>query len=296
MTPTTARQILQLIDSPGRLLSLRDVSGRTPCEIFKHTFSQQAAANPRWSTTELQLQMVGIFEDIVDGGVLRLEDEDVDWSVITDNPEDLRTVLQSQYNEVINNAKNGIVVEAVDGSNAFHAQAALMTIHDALTDLRSLEKFISIGIDANDYDNYGRTPLEAVITQPRDYETELTTSEKVSLLFDKGKASVHSRNRLGHTPLYSAAIRGLDRTVEALLRRGSHTNIRDNDGQSLLKAVIEASHRAFVEYCESGYCRYHEAQCSRIEECKMLLERYGAVSDPTPAQSMGYAARRPILQ
>jgi ankyrin repeat protein len=296
MTPTTARQILQLIDSPGRLLSLRDVSGRTPCEIFKHTFSQQVTANPRRSTTELQLQMVGIFEDIVDGGVLRLKDEGVDWSIITDNPEDLRTALQNQYSEVINNAENGIVVEAVDGSNAFHAQAALMTFHDAPTDLRSLKKFISIGIDANDYDNYGRTPLEAVITQPRDYETELTTSEKVSLLIDRGKASVHSRNRLGHTPLYSAAIRGLDRTVEALLRRSSHTNIRDNDGQSLLKAVIEASHRAFVEYCESGYCRYHEAQCSRIEECKMLLERYGAVPDPTPAQSMGYAARRPIPQ
>ncbi len=291
--PDTARQILNLIDVPGRQLSLRDVSGRTPCEIFKHTFVQEASVNPRWSTTESQLQMLGIFEDIVDGGVLRLNDENVDWSnIAADSLEALRAALQNQYTEVIDNAKNGIAVEAVDGSNAFHAQAALTTIHNAATDLSNLEKFISVGIDANDYDKGGRTPLEAIITQPRDYETELTTSEKVSLLIDMGKASVHSRNRLGHTPLYSAAIRGLDRTVEALLRRHSCTNIRANDGQSLLQAVIDAGHRAFVEYYESGYCRYHEAQCSRIEECKVLLERHGAVPDPTPAQSMGYVVRR----
>jgi ankyrin repeat protein len=294
MSPHTAREILKLIEEPGRQLSLRDVYGQTPCEIFKYTFLQQASINPRWSATEPQLQMLGTLEDIVDGGVLRLKDEGVDLPGVTDNPGESRAALQNQYNEVIENAQNGIVVEAADGSNAFHAQAALVIIHEAPTDLCSLEKFISSEINTNDYDNEGRTPLEATITQPRDYETELTTSEKVSLLIDKGKASVHSRNRLGHTPLYSAAIRGLNRTVEALLLRGSHVNIRANDGQSLLRAVTDAGHRAFVEYCESGYCRYHEAQCSRIEECKVLLERYGAVLDPTPAQAMGYAVvRRP---
>ena len=288
ISPQTAREILQLIETPGRHLSLRDVFGRSPCEIFKQTFQRQASTKPRWSSPELQLQIFGIFEDIVDDGVLRLGGEGID-SQGTNNPDELRATLQRQYKEVIDNAKNGIAVEAMDGSNAFHAQAGLMTENDAATDLYSLEKFISVGIDANDYDNKGRTPLEAIITQPKDYENELTKSEKVSLLIDKGRACVHSRNRLGHTPLYSAAIRGLDRTVEALLLRGSLVNIRANNNVGLLDAVTDAFDRAFVEYLESRLeSKYHEAQCSRIEACKVLLERYGAVSHPTPAQAMEY--------
>jgi hypothetical protein len=66
MSPHTAREILKLIEEPGRQLSLRDVYGQTPCEIFKHTFLQQVSTNPRWSTTEPQLQMLGFFENIVD--------------------------------------------------------------------------------------------------------------------------------------------------------------------------------------------------------------------------------------
>jgi hypothetical protein len=296
MALETARQILELIDAPGRLLSLRDVSGQTPYDLLKHNLLQQVSANDTWSTMELKRQLAVDFEHLVNGGVLRLTDKGVDRSRITDNLEEMRAMLQHQYKAVIDNAINGIAVEAVDGSNAFHAQAALTTIHDGPTDLRSLEKFIAVGIDANYYDKYGRTPLEAIITLPRDYETELTTSEKVSLLIDKGKASVNSRNRLGHTPLYSAAIRGLDRTVEVLIQRGSHVNIRDNDGKSLLEAVFEASRQAFEEYLVSPYCRYHEAQVSRIEECKVLLERHGAVLDPTSAQAMGYALKSPALQ
>jgi ankyrin repeat protein len=298
ISPQTAREILNLIETPGRLLCLRDVSGRTPCEIFKHTFQQQASTDPRWSSPEIQLQSIGIFEDIVDDGVLRLGDEGIDWHRVTNNPDELRSKLQSQYKEVIDNATNGIAVEAMDGSNAIHAQASLMAAQNAATDLCDLEKFISVGIDANDYDNRGRTPLEAIITQPRDYENELTKSEKVALLIDKGRASVNSRNRLGHTPLYSAAIRGLDRTVEVLLRRGSHVNIRANNNKSLLDAVQDAWDRALIEYLDSRLdSKYHEAQCSRIEACKVLLERYGAVSNPSPAQSMGYpVSRRPLRQ
>jgi len=289
ISPQTAREILKLVETPGRYLSLRDVSGRSPSEVFKQTFQRQAYANPRWSITELQLQNIGIFEEIVNDGVLRLGDEGIDLQRFTNNPEELRATLQNQYKEVIDNARNGISVEAVDGSNAFHAQAGLMTADDAATDFCSLEKFISVGIDTNDYDNRGRTPLEAIITQPKDFENELTKSEKVSLLISKGKASVHSRNRLGHTPLYSAAIRGLDRTVEVLLQHGSYVNIRANDNVSLLDAVKGAWDRALMEYLEFRLkSKYHEVQCSRIEACKVLLERYGAVSDPLPAQSKGY--------
>lgn len=296
ISPQTAREILTLIETPGRHLCLRDVFGRTPCEIFKHTLQRQASTASRWSSPELQLQNFDIFEDSMGDGVLRLGDEGIDWQGDTNNPDESRAALQSQYKEVIDNAENGIVVEAMDGSNAFHAQAGLMTQQNAATDLRSLEKFISIGIDTNDYDNRGRTPLEAIITQPKDYENELTKSEKVALLIDKGKASVHSRNRLGHTSLYSAAIRGLDRTVEVLLQRGSHVNIMANNNKSLLDAVKDAWNRALMEYIESPLdSKYHEAQCSRIEACKVLLERYGAVSDPSLAQAMGYSVFRPPL-
>jgi ankyrin repeat protein len=293
MSPHTARQILNLIDESGRQLSLRDVTGRTPWEVLQNTCHQQASVNPRWSIAELQLQMLGIFEDIANSGVLRLESELAGWPKVVDDQKDLQTILQNQYEEVIKNAKNGIVVEAFDGSNAFHAEASPMIIHETMEDLSNLKKFIEVGIDVNQYDSEGRTPLEAIITQPRECETELTKSEKVSLLIDKGGAKVYFRNRLGHTPLYSAAIRGLDRTVESLLLRGSHPNIIANDGQSLLRAVDDAEQEAFMEYLESGRCQYHEAQCSRIEECKMLLKRYGAVLDPTPAQAMGYPPGSP---
>jgi ankyrin repeat protein len=287
ISPLTAREILSLLEAPARQLSIRDVYGRSPYAIFQQTYLQEASKNARWSTTELQLQMFGYFEDVIsNGGVSRLSNESLDWPKIANNL-DARITLQSQYKEVINNARNGVDKEAVDGGNAFHAQAALLTAQDAVTDLECLENFIAVGIDANHYDMAGRTPLEAIITLSRESETELTTSEKVTLLIDKGKANVHSRNRLGHTPVYSAAIRGRDRTVEALLNRNSHVNIRANDGQSLLGAVKAAWNQALLDN-GPGPNPYYETQCSRIEACKLLLERAGAVSDPTPAQALGY--------
>jgi ankyrin repeat protein len=288
ISPQTAREILSLLEAPARQLSIRDVYGRSPYEIFQETYLQEASKHARWSTTELQLQMVGYFEDVIsNGGVSRLSNESLDWPKIANNLDHSRITLQSQYKEVIDNARNGVDKEAVDGGNAFHAQAALLTAHDAATDLECLENFIAVGIDADHYDMAGRTPLEAIITLSREGETELTTSEKVSLLIDKGKANVHSRNRLGHTPVYSAAIRGRDRTVEVLLNQNSHVNIRANDGQSLLGAVKAAWNQALLDN-GPGPSPYYETQCSRIEACKLLLERAGAVSDPTPDQALGY--------
>lgn len=287
ISPQTVLELLKITDCPGRQLCLRDVSGRTPYDILKETYHRKASNNPSWSITAPQSQIFRILQRIMDDGVLRLRDDTCDLLRVTADPDDSQSRLRSQYETVIENAEKGIAIEAVDGSNAFHSQAGLMILHDAAADLGSLERFIALGIDTNSYDAAGRSPLEATIVQPRKYETELTTSEKVSLLIDMGKANVHSRNRLGHTPLYSAAIRGLDRTVQALLIRKSHVNIRANDGKSLLDAVSETWNQAFLEY-QSGSRQYREAQCSHIEACKVLLERYGAVSNPTPAQALGY--------
>lgn len=286
ISPQTALGILDMVDCPGRQLRLRDVSGRTPYAILKDTYQREASRNPRWNISEPETRIFEVFRTMMDKSVPRPLDNTYDLLKVTADPHDLQTKLHSQYKAVIENAENGIAIEAADGSNAFHAQAALM-LHDAATDLSSIERFIALGIDANDYDMAGRTPLEATIIQPRNYETELTTSEKVSLLIDKGKANVHSRNQLGHTPLYSAAIRGLDRTVQALLIRKSHVNIRANDGKSLLDAVEEAWNQAVFED-QSGSRQYRETHSSRIEACKILLERYGAVSNPTPAEALGY--------
>ena len=287
ISPPTVLELLKIIDCPGRQLCRRDVSGRTPYDILKETYHRKASNNPSWSIVVPQGQIFRILQGIMDEGVLRLRDDTCDFLRVTADPGDSQSRLRSQYETVIENAEKGIAIEAVDGSNAFHSQAALMILQEATADLGSIERFIAFGIDTNSYDAAGRSPLEATIIQPRKYETELTTSEKVSLLIDMGEANVHSRNRLGHTPLYSAAIRGLDRTVQALLSRKSHVNIRANDGKSLLDAVSEAWNQAFLEF-QSGSRQYREAQCSRIEACKVLLERYGAVSNSTPAQALGY--------
>lgn len=61
-------------------------------------------------------------------------------------------------------------------------------------------------------------------------------------------ASVHLRNRSGHTPLYLAAAAGLGDHVEVLKRAGSHLHtdevpqarlhLAEGDGSGLWEAVI----------------------------------------------------------
>lgn len=299
IAPQIALGALRYFPSPGRCLRLRDASGRTPYEIYQETYVRQASQSLNWVEGMCLPQVLHAFGEIImKSGHTRSCNVGCAWLNAPPNIE-LRRQMQQEYKKVTVDAEHDIHVETRDGSNAIHSQAALLNGHIAHADIEELKKYISLGIDLNSYDIYGRTPLEALITQHRDYESELTTSEKVCLLVDSG-ASVHLRNRLGQTPIYSAAVRGLDRTVEALLIRKPHVNIRAADGKSLLAAVIDAGYDAFTEYLTSGdYLNsgepvasertpYHEAQCSRIEHCVTLLERAGAVQEPSPEQAFGY--------
>ncbi len=300
IAPKIALGALQYFQSPGHQLCLRDVSGRTPYGIFKETYLREASKSPKWAMAMSLSQVLDAFEEVIKkSGHLNSGNTSCEWLNAAPNLE-LRRQMQEEYKRVTVNAKYDINLEARDGSNAIHSQAALLSGHTTHADIEELKKYISLGIDVNSYDIYGRTPLEAMITQHRYYESELTTSEKVCLLVDSGGASVHFRNRLGQTPLYSAAIRGLDRTVEALLARNANVNIRAADGKSLRAAVKDAGLDAFTEYFISGdYLMseesvaserppYHEAQCSRIEACLELLCKAGAVLEPSPEQAFGY--------
>jgi hypothetical protein len=72
-------------------------------------------------------------------------DDTCDSMNVADN---LDETLQGQYKEVINNGENSIVIEAVDGTNAFHAQAALMTTqYNAADNLVNLMGSVALGTD-----------------------------------------------------------------------------------------------------------------------------------------------------
>jgi ankyrin repeat protein len=138
---------------------------------------------------------------------------------------------------------------------------------------RYLEGMLAAGVNPNNYDKEGNTPLMAFIIHTRDGEDDDTITRILTRLM-QAKAFLHRRNRQGETALHLAIKLGRRAATKFLLQNGSHVFARNKKGMGVLEVGSEAGE-------ESGH---DEALYAQILLCMSLAARAGAVTSPTIVQ------------
>ncbi|KAF4632035.1 hypothetical protein G7Y89_g6091 [Cudoniella acicularis] len=108
---------------------------------------------------------------------------------------------------------------------------------------RYLEGLLKSGVDINNHDKKGLTPLMAFIIHRRAGEDDALTTRLLQLLFDAG-AGINTRNRQGETALHLAVKLGRRADTKFLLSHGANVYARDVDGQSVIALGEAASKKA----------------------------------------------------
>lgn len=138
---------------------------------------------------------------------------------------------------------------------------------------RYLIDLLHAGVDPNNYDKKGNTPLMAFITHTRvDEDDELTARILQRLL--KAGANLHWRNRQGETALHIAIKLGRRTATLFLLRQNSNIHARTGSGKGVLALG--------QEFCRKA--RDDVTLYAQIELCMSLAIDAGAVSAPTVLQ------------
>jgi ankyrin repeat protein len=146
---------------------------------------------------------------------------------------------------------------------------------------RYLDGLVTAGVNPNNYDKEGNTPLMAFITHTRTNEDDETTTRILTNLID-AKADIHRRNQQGETALHLAVKLGRRAATNLLLRKGANVHARNKRGSGILEAATEASGKAGRD--EKSY--------AQILLCTFLAMRAGAVSSPTIMQEWDSRSRR----
>lgn len=148
-------------------------------------------------------------------------------------------------------------------------QAETTLRHDYITN--TLKKLLEVGVDPNDYDNQGNTPIMSFIRNDLSPKPERKlTAEVLQLLINKG-ASVHRRNRKGETGLHIAMRLGRPSAVEVLLNNYANVHARARHGEGVLAIAGKASLKA-----KQNGALYH-----RIITCMAVAGKYGAILGPS---------------
>jgi hypothetical protein len=136
-----------------------------------------------------------------------------------------------------------------------------------------LDGLLNAGVDINNYDKRGNTPLMAFITRTRvDEDAELTTRLLRKLL--KAGANLHWRNRQGKTALHIAIKLGRRAATALLLQQKANMHARTGNGKGVLVLGQEACRGA----------RDDVNLYAQIELCMSFAIDAGAVSTPTVLQ------------
>jgi ankyrin repeat protein len=165
----------------------------------------------------------------------------------------------------------------LESSNRDTAAPQLKRKRQAETTLRheytvnTVKELLKVGVDPNDYDKRGNTPLMAFIQNrlSPNFERKIT-ADVLQILIDGG-ASVHRRSRKGETALHIAMRLGRPSAVEVLLNNYANVHARAKNGEGILAAAGKASLRAK----EDG-ALYH-----RIITCIAIAGKYGAILGPS---------------
>jgi ankyrin repeat protein len=136
-----------------------------------------------------------------------------------------------------------------------------------------LESLIAAGVNPNNYDKKGNTPLMLFLTYRRTGEDDSATISILNKLLD-AKADIHRRNRRGDTALHLAIKSGRLGATNLLLRKGANVHARNKKGSGILKVGTEACKKA------TG----NENLYAQIMLCMDAAMRAGAVSSPTIIQ------------
>jgi ankyrin repeat protein len=141
-----------------------------------------------------------------------------------------------------------------------------------------LDGLLAAGVNPNNCDKKGNTPLMSFIIHTRAGEDDGATTRTLTMLcagyVDTAKADIHRRNRRGETALHLAVKLGRLAATKFLLRKGANVHARNKRGSGVLKAGTEACKKATQD----------EALYARIMLCMSLAMSAGAVSSPTIIQ------------
>lgn len=138
---------------------------------------------------------------------------------------------------------------------------------------RYLADILHAGVDPNNYDKKGNTPLMAFITHTRvDEDAELTTRVLQRLL--KAGANLHRRNRQGETALHIAVKLGHRTATAFLLQQKANSHARTGSGKGVLALGDE-----FCKKAKDDVNLY-----AQIKLCMSIAIDAGAISAPTVLQ------------
>ncbi|KAE8449963.1 hypothetical protein EG329_007102 [Mollisiaceae sp. DMI_Dod_QoI] len=106
-----------------------------------------------------------------------------------------------------------------------------------------LQALLKAGVDVNNYDKQGLTPLMAFIIHDRHNENDETTKKHLSELCNAG-ADVHRRDRQGQSPLHMAVKLGKRTATEFLLSQNANVHARDLQKRGVIALGVEYSKKA----------------------------------------------------
>jgi ankyrin repeat protein len=136
-----------------------------------------------------------------------------------------------------------------------------------------LQDLLKAGVDVNNYDKQGYTPLMAFINHNRDDEDDETTEKLLFRLYKAG-ANIHRRDRLGQSLLHMAVKLGKKAATNFLLNKGANVRARDTAGKGVVALAWEASKKVKTEDPD-------DPLYAQILLCIDLVSRAGGITAPT---------------
>ena len=141
-----------------------------------------------------------------------------------------------------------------------------------------LDGLLVAGVNPNNFDKKGNTPLMSFIIHTRAGEDDDATTRILTRLCagkaDTAKADIHRRSRRGETALHLAVKFGRLAATKFLLRKGANVHARNKKGSGVLKVGTEACKKATQD----------ETLYAQIMLCMSLAMTAGAVASPTIVQ------------
>ncbi|KUJ20059.1 ankyrin [Mollisia scopiformis] len=107
-----------------------------------------------------------------------------------------------------------------------------------------LSDLLAAGVDPDNCDNAGNTPLMAFITHNQDHDA--TTVKILSRLHDAG-VNLNRRDRAGQTPLHLSVSLGRTAVTSFLLAQGANVHARDSKGRSIIALGMAKSRKALSD-------------------------------------------------
>ncbi|CAL1280180.1 unnamed protein product [Larinioides sclopetarius] len=129
--------------------------------------------------------------------------------------------------------------------------------------LERVRVLLSEGIDPNQQDEFGNTPLHTAA------ESIWINIEIVRELISAG-ANVNLVNKTGYRPLHYAAIRRKREMMEALLHAGADINAGTHSGNTALHFAI--NNRGYGYFRPTGFQRYRIPRIPDLVAIRMLLQ------------------------